>query len=92
MRLGLLGCGNVGSSLVKLIFENQSSIKEKSGESIELAAIVIRDPKAFRPSWIPKELLTTDAMSVINDPHRLPEASNTIEFLKLRKGVFYVLL
>ncbi len=68
MRLGLLGCGNVGSSLVQLIFENQGSIKEKSGESIELAAIVIRDPKAFRPNWIPKELLTTDAMAVINDP------------------------
>jgi homoserine dehydrogenase len=67
VKFGLLGCGNVGSAFVKLLLDNRESIKDRCGEDLELAAIVVRDLERQRPEWIDSSLLTTDARSVVLD-------------------------
>ncbi|MDA8271453.1 MAG: homoserine dehydrogenase [Actinomycetota bacterium] len=68
VRLGILGCGNVGAALVKIILDDQSLIESQTGEILEIAAIAVRDLSAERPSWVPRQLLTDDAFSVVADP------------------------
>jgi homoserine dehydrogenase len=63
-----LGCGNVGAALVKIILDDQSLIESQTGEVLEIAAIAVRDLSAERPSWVPRQLLTDDAFSVVADP------------------------
>ncbi|MDA8080431.1 MAG: homoserine dehydrogenase [Actinomycetota bacterium] len=68
VRLGILGCGNVGAALVKIILEDQSLIESQTGEVLEIAAISVRDLSIERPAWVPRELLTLDPFSVVTDP------------------------
>ncbi len=68
MKIGLLGCGNVGSAFVKILIDNGDSIKEKIGENLEIAKIVVRDVTRKRDPWIDHSLLTTDAQAVVTDP------------------------
>lgn len=68
VRLGILGCGNVGSALVKIILDDQSLIESQTGEVLEIAAIAVRDLSVERPSWVPRQLLTDDPFSVVTDP------------------------
>ncbi len=68
VRLGILGCGNVGASLVKIILEGQSLIESQTGEVLEIAAIAVRDLSADRPVWVPRDLLTDDPFAVVTDP------------------------
>lgn len=67
VRIGILGCGNVGAALVKIIIEDQSLIESQTGEVLEIAAIAVRDLSAERPSWVPRELLTSDPFAVVAD-------------------------
>lgn len=68
IRLGILGCGNVGAALVKIIAEDQRLIEAQTGEVLEIAKIAVRDVSGSRPDWVPTELLTDDPYSVVDDP------------------------
>lgn len=68
MKIGLLGCGNVGSAFVKLLIDNRSSIKDRIGEDLEIVAIGVRDLESPRPEWIDRSLLRSDSMSVVTHP------------------------
>lgn len=68
VRIGILGCGNVGAALVKIILDDQSLIESQTGEVLEIAAISVRDLSVERPPWVPKGLLTNDPFSVVRDP------------------------
>lgn len=68
LKVGLLGCGNVGAAFVKLLLDNRASIKQRSGEDLEIFAIAVRDIGRPRPPWIDAALLTTDAWSVATNP------------------------
>ncbi|TAN30096.1 MAG: homoserine dehydrogenase [Actinomycetota bacterium] len=68
VRLGILGCGNVGASLVKIILEGQSLIESQTGEVLEIAAIAVRNLSVDRPPWVPRDLLTGDPFAVVTDP------------------------
>ena len=58
----------MGAALVKIILGDQNLIEAQTGEVLEIAAIAVSDLSAHRPSWIPRELLTDDAFSVVADP------------------------
>lgn len=68
IRLGILGCGNVGAALVKIVAEDQRLIEAQTGEVLEIARIAVRDVSAPRPEWVPTELLTDDPYSLVDDP------------------------
>lgn len=68
MKLALLGCGVVGSSLVRLLDRDAAALERRLGEPLELVAIVVRDPSRPRDPWVPAHLLTGDLFGVVSDP------------------------
>lgn len=65
VRIGLLGCGNVGSALVELIEEQHQDICELTGIDLVVKRIAVRDASKPRGASIDSELLTEDVYSVV---------------------------
>src|SRR5579875_2433342 len=63
MRVALLGCGTVGSEVVRLLDEQADDLAARVGDRLELAGIAVRRP-AKHPD-IPADLLTTDADALV---------------------------
>ena len=68
VRVGLLGLGNVGGPLARLIREQASEIEARTGVHLEVAAIAVRSASKERAVEVPVGLLTTDAAAVVADP------------------------
>lgn len=64
--VALLGLGNVGGGVVKLLEENAAAIEARLGARIAVRAIAVRDPdKANRVVDVDRSLLTTNVEQVI---------------------------
>ncbi|GAA0957790.1 homoserine dehydrogenase [Actinocorallia libanotica] len=63
VRVALLGCGVVGTEIVRLLAEQSDDLAARVGAPIELAGIAVRRPDRVRHG-VPRELLTTDAMGL----------------------------
>ena len=68
VRVGLLGCGNVGAPLVDLIAAQGDAIRARTGLQLAVTRIAVRDLAKTRPAGIARALLTDDAHSIVNDP------------------------
>lgn len=68
VRVGLLGCGNVGAALVKLVEQQAPMIEARTGLRLEITRIAVRNLSRGRDVAVPEGLLTRDAHSVVNDP------------------------
>ena len=66
--IGLLGLGTVGSGVVKILKSERSAIEKKTGLRLELRRVCVRSLTKKRPVHVPKNILTTRALSVVNDP------------------------
>ena len=66
LRVGMLGCGVVGSELARLLVANADDLAARSGAKLELVKVAVRD---LNRKNIAKELLTTDLASVVKDPN-----------------------
>jgi homoserine dehydrogenase len=64
IRVALLGAGSVGSEVARLLLEQKSELAARVGAELELIGVAVRDLKTKRNGF-PKELLTTDAESLI---------------------------
>ncbi|HUH00569.1 MAG TPA: homoserine dehydrogenase [Kofleriaceae bacterium] len=64
--VGLLGLGNVGAGVVKLLEENARAIEARLGARVAVRAIAVRDLAKDRPVAVDPALLTTDINSVID--------------------------
>lgn len=65
LRVALLGAGNVGAQVAALLLEHGPELAERVGAGLELVGIAVRDLDAERTADLPRELLTTDADSLI---------------------------
>jgi len=65
-RIGLLGCGTVGRGLVELVARERDRVRARSGLSLEIGRILVRDGDKPRPG-IDRTLFTTSALDVIDD-------------------------
>ena len=65
IRVGIIGVGTVGSSVVKILQKNRDIIWARAGKQIEVAKGVVRDLSKPRDIDIP---LTTDPFEVTDDP------------------------
>jgi homoserine dehydrogenase len=63
LRVALLGCGVVGSQVVRLLDEQAGDLAARIGVPLELAGIAVRRPA--RHQDVPAGLLTTDAESLV---------------------------
>ena len=68
VRVGLLGCGNVGGALARILVEDGERIATRTGIQLELAAVAVRSPSRDRSVTLPRGLFTTDAHAVVTDP------------------------
>ena len=64
LKVGMLGCGVVGSEVARLIVANQSDLAARSGAKLELVKVGVRN---LNRANVSKELLTTDLESIVND-------------------------
>jgi homoserine dehydrogenase len=68
LRLGILGCGNVGSALVELLVDNADLIRGRVGVGLEPARVAVRSTRKRRAGVLERSVFTTDAHSVVTDP------------------------
>ena len=68
IKIGLLGCGTVGSGVVKILNTNGENIKMRSGAEIAIEKILVRNVAKAESLNIPKELLTVNGEEIINNP------------------------
>lgn len=68
LGIALLGCGVVGSGVVRLLTEHRERLERRAGRSLQLHKIVVRDVEKERLVKIPAELISTDFETVFNDP------------------------
>ena len=61
MRVGLLGCGNVGAALARFLLSDAKRIAERTGLHLELAKVAVRSATKERDVPGVEPLLTTDA-------------------------------
>jgi homoserine dehydrogenase len=66
IRVALLGCGVVGSQVVRLLREEADELAARVGAPVELAGIAVRRPQ--RHPDVPADLLTTDAAGLVANP------------------------
>lgn len=65
LRVGLVGCGNVGSGVAKILLENAENLARRAGRQLELVAVAVRDTKKARGHEVPEGLLCTDAGALV---------------------------
>jgi homoserine dehydrogenase len=67
INIGLIGLGNIGTGVVKLLKQNEELIAQKLGAKLVLKKIADIDITTSRGVKINKNLLTTNAREIIND-------------------------
>ena len=67
--VALLGLGNVGGGVTKLLKDNAAAIEGRLGARLDVRAICVRDPdKATRVVEVDRQLLTTDLEAAVRRP------------------------
>jgi homoserine dehydrogenase len=68
LKVALLGCGNVGSQVYRLLTEQSADLKARAGAPLEIAGIAVRDPSRPRDVPVNPDLLTTDGLALVTQP------------------------
>jgi len=68
IRVGVLGCGTVGAALVALVQRQNPTIQMRTGLSLEIARVAVRDRSRARSLDLAASTYTDDALSVVTDP------------------------
>jgi homoserine dehydrogenase len=66
--LALLGLGNVGAGVIKLLEENAAAIEARLGARLAVRAIAVRSTDKKRLVDVPESLLTTDVAAATTRP------------------------
>lgn len=66
VKVGILGFGTVGAGVAAILLNNRQVIAKRTGVDLELAGIADLDITSDRGVPVPRELLTTDAMALID--------------------------
>ena len=69
VRIGVLGCGNVGAAFVRLVEQQSSVIEQRTGVRLEIVSVAVRSMSRDRDVQLSEGLLTRDAHSVVADPN-----------------------
>ena len=68
VRIGVLGCGNVGAAFVRLVEQQGATIQLRTGTRLEVVSVAVRNMSRDRDVQLPEGLLTRDAHAVVADP------------------------
>ncbi len=65
LKVAVLGCGAVGSQVVRLLTEQRADLAARVGVPVELVGVAVRRLDAPRDVEVPEGLLTTDAAGLV---------------------------
>ncbi|MDQ6527437.1 homoserine dehydrogenase [Nocardioides sp. LHD-245] len=65
LKVAVLGCGSVGSQVVRLLAEQADDLAARIGAPVELVGVAVRRLDAPREVDVPATLLTTDAAALV---------------------------
>ena len=68
IRVGVLGCGTVGSALVHLVNDDASRLFERTGRLVEVTKVGVRNLSATRAVDLDGSVLTRDTQAMVIDP------------------------
>lgn len=77
VKVGLLGFGNVGSGVFKILLQNGKEIQHREGKDIKVKKILVKDATKKRDGIEDKSLLTSNFDEILNDS----EISIVAEFI-----------
>jgi homoserine dehydrogenase len=66
LKVALLGCGTVGSAVLRLLEEQAPDLAARIGRPVEVAGVAVRRPD--RHPDVPARVLTTDAHGLVTRP------------------------
>lgn len=69
MRIGLLGCGNVGAAFAQLVAARAPAIEALTGLAFTVTRVAVRSVSRPREVQLPPGVLTHDAAAVVTDPN-----------------------
>ncbi len=82
VRVGIVGCGVVGTGTVRLLLENGDILRKRTGVEFQLVKVADLDWKRERDFHVPEELRTEDYREVIEESDVVVELVGGREFAK----------
>ncbi|GAA5226306.1 homoserine dehydrogenase [Paeniglutamicibacter antarcticus] len=67
LKVALLGCGNVGAQVARILLTDAEVLADRAGATLELTGIAVRNIGAKRDVEVPADLFTTDAEALIDE-------------------------
>ena len=67
VRIGVLGCGNVGAAFVRLVTQQAAAIESRTGVRLEVTRVAVRNTSSDRGLKLGAGVLVPDAQGVVND-------------------------
>ena len=68
IRIGMLGCGTVGSAVVRMLAEHGDDIAMRAAVRLAVTRVAVRDADRARDVPLPRDVFTTDPASIVADP------------------------
>jgi homoserine dehydrogenase len=79
LKVSLLGCGNVGAQVARILIEDADALAARTGARLQLSGIAVRNVNTKRDVELPQELFTTDAETLVKDADLVIELMGGIE-------------
>ena len=79
LRVALLGCGNVGTEVVRLLTGQADELAHRVGERLELTGIAVRRPGRHRDLDVDPDLFTADGSELVKRADIVVEVIGGIE-------------
>jgi homoserine dehydrogenase len=68
VRIGVLGCGNVGAAFIRLVSQQADMIAARTGVRLEVTTVAVRNISRDRDVELPEGVLTRDSHALVEDP------------------------
>ena len=68
LRVGVIGCGNVGSAVCRILSDVDNGLSRKDDVKFVLSAIAVRDLSKTRHIDVPIDILTDDPFEIVSSP------------------------
>jgi homoserine dehydrogenase len=68
LRVGMLGCGAVGTGVARLLVEHGRPLRDRAGVPIALQRVAVRDVTRKRDPAVDPTMISGDAAAVVADP------------------------
>src|SRR5690606_26542908 len=68
IRIGVLGCGNVGAAFIQLVEAQAATVARRTGLQLEVTRVAVRNMSAPRDVTLADGVLTRDSHALVTDP------------------------